>query len=99
MTVERAKEVLLSLEGAVEGYHHGHPDFRVNKRIFATLWPDQNRSVVMIGPELAQGFAAAKGDGFDVVGGGKCLSIKLDSIEETDFRAPAETAWGQKITS
>ena len=31
--------------------HHGHPDFRVNNKIFATLWPAEARAVVKISPE------------------------------------------------
>ena len=31
------RRIALGMEGAVEGAHMGHPDFRVNNRIFATL--------------------------------------------------------------
>ena len=80
------------MEGAIEGFHHGHPDFRVANRIFATLWPDEKRAVLMIGTELAEGIAAANGEGYRVVGGGKCLSVRLDAIEESEFSALAEAA-------
>jgi hypothetical protein len=30
------RRIALGMEGAVEGAHMGHPDFRVNNRIFAT---------------------------------------------------------------
>ena len=33
---------------AEERQHHGHPDFRIRKKIFATLWPSENRAVVKI---------------------------------------------------
>jgi hypothetical protein len=35
--VERFRAMALSLPGAVESAHMGHPDFRVGGRIFATL--------------------------------------------------------------
>jgi hypothetical protein len=37
MNVGAFRRIALSLEGAEEGSHMGHPDFRVNGRIFATL--------------------------------------------------------------
>ena len=36
------------MEGAVEGAHMGHPDFRVNARIFATIHPDQQFGMVKL---------------------------------------------------
>ena len=37
MTVDDFRRIALSLEGAEEASHMGHPDFRVAGRIFATL--------------------------------------------------------------
>ena len=36
MTVDAYRALALALEGAEEKAHMGHPDFRVNGRIFAT---------------------------------------------------------------
>jgi hypothetical protein len=36
------RRIALGMEGAVEGAHMGHPDFRVNNRIFATLHQDRS---------------------------------------------------------
>jgi hypothetical protein len=36
-TIDRFRTLALSLPGAAESAHCGHPDFRVNGRIFATL--------------------------------------------------------------
>src|SRR5438270_13478116 len=33
---------------AEELSHFGHPDFRVNNKIFATLWPKEDRAVVKV---------------------------------------------------
>ena len=45
MTVALFRKIALSMPDAVEKSHMGHPDFRVNGRIFATLFVprDQNR--------------------------------------------------------
>jgi hypothetical protein len=41
MSSSRFRRAALSLPGAIEGAHRGHADFRVGKRIFATLgYPD-----------------------------------------------------------
>ncbi len=37
MTDDDFRDIALSMNGAVEGSHMGHPDFRANGRIFATL--------------------------------------------------------------
>ena len=43
MTSSRFRRIALALPDAVEGSHQGHADFRVGKRIFATLgYPDQS---------------------------------------------------------
>ena len=70
MTAKDFRRIALGLQGAVEGKHMAHPDFRANGRIFATLssdpgWgcivkltPGQQRRFVEADPET---FAPAKG--------------------------------------
>jgi len=42
----------LTLDGASEGVHQGHADFRVNGRVFATLgYPDKQWGMVKLTPE------------------------------------------------
>ena len=48
ITVATARKIILSMPEAEESRHMGHPDFRIRKKIFATLWPDENRAVVKI---------------------------------------------------
>ncbi len=41
MTPDEFRELALRLPETVEQQHHGHPDFRVRGKVFATLgWPD-----------------------------------------------------------
>jgi hypothetical protein len=93
MTCDEARAIFLSFEGSSEGFHHGHPDFRVDKNIFATLWPDENRSVLMLGPEMTADLAARNPAAFKAVWAGKCLSMQLEAIEADEFRDLAEIAW------
>jgi hypothetical protein len=49
MTPDLFRRIALGLPGAVEGAHMGHPDFRANGRIFATLYPDGYRALAQWG--------------------------------------------------
>ena len=47
MTPAGFRRIALALEGAIEGGHHGHADFRVGNRVFATLgYPDKLHGMV-----------------------------------------------------
>jgi hypothetical protein len=46
--VETARQIALSLPGTIEQDHFGMPSFRVNKRIFATLWVNENKMMVKL---------------------------------------------------
>jgi hypothetical protein len=48
--LETARQIALSLPGAVEQDHFGIPSFRVNKKIFSTLWVKENRMMVKLSP-------------------------------------------------
>ena len=50
MTVDTFRQIALGMTGAVEGAHMGHPDFRVNGKVFAALRPD-GRGVVKLTPD------------------------------------------------
>lgn len=52
MTADQFRKLVLSLPDAEERAHHGHPDFRVGGKIFATLgYPDETRGMVQLTPE------------------------------------------------
>jgi hypothetical protein len=50
------RRLALAMDGAVEGSHMSHPDFRVNGRIFATIYPDNIRGMVQLTPDEQQSF-------------------------------------------
>src|SRR4051812_22056025 len=57
MTPDEFRAIALSLPEAVEIGHMGHPDFRVRKKIFATLgYPDDEHGMVKLMPEQQQLF-------------------------------------------
>lgn len=52
MTAAEFRRLALSLAGAEERAHGGHPDFRVNGKIFATLgYPDEQFGTLVLSPE------------------------------------------------
>jgi len=51
MTADDFREIVLALDGAAEGAHMGHPDFRANGRIFASLHSEDRFGMVRLTPE------------------------------------------------
>lgn len=52
MTPDGFRKLALSLPGVIESAHMGHPDFRANGRIFATLGaPDATMGMVSLTPD------------------------------------------------
>lgn len=54
MTADDFREAALALHGAVEGAHMGHPDFRANGRVFASLHADERTGMVKLAPDEQQ---------------------------------------------
>jgi len=50
MTADEFREIALAKPGAEERSHMGHPDFRANGRIFATLQADERTGMVKVAP-------------------------------------------------
>jgi len=71
VTIAGFRKLALSLAGAVEQAHMGHPDFRVGGRIFATLgYPDADWGMVKLTPEQQAAFVDAEPEVFRPVKGG-----------------------------
>jgi len=88
LTVAEARAAALRQPGAREGSHHGHPDFRVGSRIFATLWPSENRSVLRLPVEFAESLESGTGDAFRIVsraGGQGWVSASLADLDAGEF--------------
>ena len=57
MTANDFRNLVLSIAGSEEHAHHGHPDFRIQGRLFATLgYPDTTRAMVKLTPEQQSEF-------------------------------------------
>jgi hypothetical protein len=57
MTADKFRSLALEVTGAIESAHMGHPDFRIEGRIFATLgYPDESHGMVKLTPEQQRAF-------------------------------------------
>ena len=101
MTPARFRRLALAFPGAVEGSHGGHPDFRVGKRIFATMgYPDERFAVVVLTPadqdlivrDHPDGFAPVKG----AWGASGSTTVILAKARVKPTAAALEAAWRRR---
>jgi hypothetical protein len=98
MTSTRFRRVALSLPGTVEGSHQGTADFRVGKRIFATLgYPDDKWGMVKLTPEQQSVLVEAEPDIFRPVPGGwgrqGSTHVRLAKSDPTTLKSALTLAW------
>jgi hypothetical protein len=98
MLSSRFRKVALALPGAVEGAHQGHADFRVGKRIFATLgYPDDDWGMVKLTPEQQSVLVEAEPEIFRPVPGGwgktGNTNVRLAKADATTLRSALTMAW------
>ena len=97
MTAEDFREIVLSLPGATEGAHMGHPDFRANGRIFATLHGNDVFGMVKLTPEEQQEFMRQSPAVFIPSAGAwgrqGCTNVRLAAATERVLRPAVLLAW------
>jgi hypothetical protein len=101
MSPDDFRRIALEMEGASEGEHMGHPDFRVGGKIFATLhYPDSDSAVVLLDREQQSAFVASAPRAFAPVKGGWGLrgstQVTLSAADESTVRDAIETAWRRR---
>jgi hypothetical protein len=87
MTPREFRRIALGLEAVEEGAHHGHRDFRVGGRIFASLgYPDRKWGMVSLTPEHQHIFVSDHPGAFVPVKGkwGEqgATNVRLDLVDE-----------------
>ena len=102
MTADEFRDLALSFPDAVEQSHMGHPDFRVNKKIFATLGPKEAWGMVKLTPEQQTLFTDKDPKTFEPIKGGWGLKgatkVNLESATEPNVLQALRAAW-QNIIS
>ena len=97
LSPDEFRRIALGMDGAIESAHMGHPDFRANGRIFATLHHDHHYGMVKLTPdhqltfvrEHPATFAPEKG----AWGRSGCTSVRLDSVDEDTLGEAMTLAW------
>ncbi|MBR1144412.1 MmcQ/YjbR family DNA-binding protein [Bradyrhizobium sp. AUGA SZCCT0431] len=94
----RFRKAALALPGAVEGAHQGQADFRIGKRIFATLgYPDDDWGMVKLTPEQQSVLVEAEPDIFRPVPGGwgkqGYTNVLLETADATTLKSALTMAW------
>lgn len=102
MTAGGFRRIALGLEGAVERAHHGHPDFRVGGRIFATLgYPDRNYGMVNLTPDQQRTWVHEHPGAFVAVKGkwGEqgSTTVRLGEVDEEALGEALTLAWQNAV--
>jgi hypothetical protein len=57
MTIDEYRRIALAQPEAVESSHMNHPDFRVQDKIFATIWADGKQGALKLTPKQQREFS------------------------------------------
>jgi hypothetical protein len=91
------RRIALAMPGAVESAHMGHPDFRANGRIFATLHGDGARGMVKLSPEQQARFVEDHPEIFSPENGAwgrqGCTRVELSAADEETLGEAMTLAW------
>jgi hypothetical protein len=103
MTPNGFRRIALGLSGTVESAHHGHPDFRVGGKIFATLGhPDRRCGMVSLTPDQQQTWTREHPAAFIPVKGkwGErgATTVRLDAVDQETLGEALTLAWQNTVT-
>ena len=102
MTPTGFRRIALGLKDAVEQAHHGHPDFRVGGRIFATLgYPNTKFGVVMLTPDQQRTFVRDHPGVFVPAAGAwgdqGSTTVRLNAVDEEALGEALTLAWRNAV--
>jgi hypothetical protein len=102
MTPAGFRRIALGMDGAIESAHMGHPDFRANGKIFATLHADMKHGMVRLSPEQQQAFIRDAPDAFSPEAGAwgraGCTKVTLKVVSEDALGDAMTLAWQNSAT-
>lgn len=97
MTAASFRRIALGLADVIEGAHMGHPDFRVNGRIFATLHADGKAGMVKLTPEQQDQCVGEHPEMFEPESGAwgrqGCTRVQLSAADLETVGAALTMAW------
>jgi hypothetical protein len=93
----------LALDGVIESAHMGHPDFRVNGRIFATLKADNQHGMVKLTPDEQAAFIRSHPGSFAPESGAwgraGCTRVTLKTVDEEVLGEVMTLAWQSTVNA
>jgi hypothetical protein len=105
MTTEDVRRLALALPDTAEQDHHGRPSFRVDGRIFATIWDEATVNVMVDEPGIRTAVDAHPGWCAERYWGRRLAAIAVDLAQapEGEFAELLTDAWegkrGRRTTS
>src|SRR3954466_15860753 len=91
------RRIALGMDGAVEGSHMNHPDFRANGKIFATIHIDTTQGMVKLTPEQQERFMREHPGMFEPAAGawgrGGSTMVKFAKATEDAVGEAMTLAW------
>jgi hypothetical protein len=91
------RRMALGMTGASEGAHMGHPDFRANGQIFATLHAGDRFGMVKLSPEEQRRFTREHPAAFTPENGAwgrqGCTRVTLEAIDPETLGEAMTLAW------
>ncbi len=101
MTAAGFRRMALALDGVIESAHMGHPDFRVNGRIFATLKADNQHGMVKLTPDEQAAFLRSHPMAFSPESGAwgrsGCTRVALKSVDNEALGEAMTLAWQHSV--
>ena len=95
------RRIALGMAGAVEGAHMGHPDFRVDNRIFATLHHDRAFGGLALTPSQQERILREQPDSFEPASGAwgraGATTVLLASVAEEALGEAMTLAWQNTV--
>ena len=96
MNAADVRQIVAQFPGSEEGAHHGHPDFRVRKKIFATLSEKEDRAALRLTHLEARELARAHPQMVRLVSDREpygWVSVLLEAFDADAFADLLEEAW------
>jgi hypothetical protein len=91
------RRIALGMERASEGAHMGHPDFRVNGKIFASIHADHESGMVKLTPAQQRTFIRQNPAAFEPESGAwgrdGCTRVRLAAVDEDTLGEAMTLAW------
>jgi hypothetical protein len=98
ISTDEARRLALALPETVEQDHHGRPSFRVDGRIFATLWDPEHMNVMLDEPGILTAVEAHPDMCAEVMWGKRLAAVRvtLPAADKALLGDLLEDAWESK---